>query len=186
MNRVHIERFLGYLGHKLAEMEVQATVLLLGGALMVTQIGNRKSTQDIDITIATSDPRIYRAVQQAIAQVTQEHNLPPTWINDEVTIITDQVGRPQAPKRWKTFENLTVFIPELDYVLDLKLFSARRQDDRDIKALAPLLGVETSEQAWACLNRYVHPSLQARRMEDIKKAIKRCFQDKQQPQRDNP
>lgn len=186
MDRAQIERSLGYLGQKLAEMQIQAAVLLLGGALMVTQIGNRKTTQDIDVTIATSDPHIYRAVQQAIALVTQEYKLPPTWINDEVTIITDQVGRPQAPKRWKTFGNLTVFIPELEYVMALKLFSARKQDDRDIKALAQRLGVETSDQAWACLNRYVHTALQARRMQDITKAIGRCFKDEQKQQGKKP
>ncbi|MDQ2904188.1 MAG: hypothetical protein ABI456_07690 [Ktedonobacteraceae bacterium] len=179
MDRAQIERSLGYLGQKLVEMQIQAAVLLLGGALMVTQIGNRKTTQDIDVTIATSDPHIYRTVQQAIALVTQEYKLPPTWINDEVTIIIDQVGRPQAPRRWKTFGNLTVFIPELEYVMALKLFSARRQDDRDIKALAQRLGVETSDQAWTYLNRYVHTTLQARRMKDITKAIERCFKDEQ-------
>jgi len=68
MDRSQIERNLGFLGQKLAEIQIKATISLLGGALMVTQIGNRKSTQDIDVVIATNDRGTYQAVQQAIAQ----------------------------------------------------------------------------------------------------------------------
>ena len=71
MNSTKIEQHLGFLGQKLAEMQTKATIILLGGALMVTQIGNRKSTQDIDIVIATNSPATYRTVQQAIQLVTK-------------------------------------------------------------------------------------------------------------------
>ena len=50
-------------------MQIKTSIILLGGALMVTQIGNRKATQDIDVVIATNDRRTYQSVQQAIAQV---------------------------------------------------------------------------------------------------------------------
>ena len=67
MNSSQIEQYLGFLGQKLAEMQIKTSIILLGGALMVTQIGNRKSTQDIDVVIATNDRSTYQAVQQAIA-----------------------------------------------------------------------------------------------------------------------
>ena len=121
MDSSHIEQYLGFLGQKLAEMQVKATIILLGGALMVTQIGNRKSTQDIDVVIATNDRSTYQAVQQAIALVAGERRLPPAWLNDDVTIVVDQIGKPKAPKHWKTYENLTVYVPELEYMLALKL-----------------------------------------------------------------
>jgi len=66
MDRSQIERNLGFLGQKLAEMQIKATIILMGGALMVTQIGNRKSTQDIDVVIATNDRGTYQAIQQAM------------------------------------------------------------------------------------------------------------------------
>ena len=125
MDSSHIEQYLGFLGQKLAEMQIKATIILLGGALMVTQIGNRKSTQDIDVVIATNDRRTYQAVQQAIALVAGEKRLPPAWLNDDVTIVVDQIGKPKAPKHWKTYANLTVYVPELEYMLALKLFSGR-------------------------------------------------------------
>lgn len=62
MDSTQIEQYLGFLGQKLADMQTSATLILLGGALMVTQIGNRKTTQDIDVVIATNDRRTYQVV----------------------------------------------------------------------------------------------------------------------------
>lgn len=106
---------------------------------MVTQVGNRKSTQDIDIVIATNDPGTYRAIQQVIKLVTQERKRAPAWLNDDVAIVFDQIRRPKTPRYWKTFANLIVYVPEFEYILALKLFCERPQDDQDIKALARCL-----------------------------------------------
>lgn len=175
MNSKQIEQCLGFLGQKLADMHIKATILILGGAVMVTQIGNRKSTLDIDIVIATNDPATYRAVQQAIKLVAQEKKLSPTWLNDDVTVVVDQIGRPKAPKQWKIFSNVTVFIPELEYILALKLFSGRQQDIVDIKALAQRLQIDTKESAWAIVNSYI-PAIQLKmRQTYTEEAIDRCF-----------
>ena len=40
---------------------------------MVTQLGNRKSTQDIDVVIATNDQSTYQTIQQAIQLVAKEN-----------------------------------------------------------------------------------------------------------------
>ena len=175
MDSSHIEQYLGFLGQKLVEMQVKATIILLGGALMVTQIGNRKSTQDIDVVIATNDRSTYQAVQQAISLVARERRLPPAWLNDDVTIVVDQIGKPKAPKHWKTYANLTVYVPELEYMLALKLFSGRPQDDRDIQAIAQRLNIHTKAQAWSTVNGYI-PSTQLRlRSGYTAQAIDRCF-----------
>lgn len=175
MNSTQIEQYLGFLGQKLAEMQIKVTILLLGGALMITQIGNRKSTRDIDIVIATNDPHVYQAVQQAVKIVTQERKLSPTWLNDDVAIVVDQVGKPRAPRLWKTFANLTVYVPELEYILALKLFSGRSQDDQDIKALGQRLWIHTKAQAWTVVNTYI-PALQlSMRRVYTDRAIDRCF-----------
>jgi hypothetical protein len=175
MNSKQIEQFPGFLGQKLAEMQMKATILLLGGAVMVTQIGNRKATFDIDIVVATNDPATYRAVQQAARLVAQEKNLSPTWLNDDVTIIIDQVGRPKAPKQWKIFSNSTVFVPELEYILALKLFSGRQQDTIDIRALARQLQIETKEDAWSIVNSYIPTMQLTMRLSYTEQAIDRCF-----------
>src|SRR6266699_2034826 len=157
MDSTQIERYLGFLGQKLGEMQIKATIILLGGALMVTQIGNRKSTQDIDVVVAT------------------EKKLPSSWMNDDVTIIVDQIGKPKTPRLWKTFSNLAVYVPELEYILALKLFSGRPQDDRDIQALSQRLRVHTQAQAWSIVNAYIPGAQLALRSGYTTQAIDRCF-----------
>jgi hypothetical protein len=175
MDRAQIEQYLGFLGQKLAEMQTRATLVLLGGALMVTQIGNRESTQDIDVVIATNDRRTYQIVQQAIGLVAKEKNLSPLWLNDDVTIVVDQIGKPKAPKHWKTFANLDVYVPELEYILALKLFSGRRQDTSDIQTLAQWLNVCTRTHAWSIVNLYIPGAQIIMRNEHVTQAIDRCF-----------
>jgi hypothetical protein len=142
---------------------------------MVPQIGNRTSTQDIDVVIATNDRRTYQAVQQAIALVAREKRLPPAWLNDDVTIVVDQIGKPKAPKHWKTYANLTVHVPELEYMLALKLFSGRPQDDRDIQAIAHRLNMNTKAEAWSTVNGYIPSTQLSLRSGYAAQAIDRCF-----------
>ena len=176
MDSTQIERNLGFLGQKLADMQIKATLILLGGALMVTQIGNRKTTRDIDVVIATNDRRTYQAIQQAIVVVAQERKLPASWLNDDVTLIVDQVGRPKAPRYWKSFASLDVYMPELEYIFALKCFSGRRQDDRDIQALAQRLRIQTQMEAWAIVNAYIPLPQLSSRSGYTTQAIQRCFQ----------
>lgn len=175
MDARQIERYLGFLGQKLDEMQIRATIILLGGALMVTQIGNRKSTQDIDVVIATNDRGTYQTIQQAIQLVAQEKKLSSSWMNDDVTIVVDQIGKPKSPRHWKTFSNLAVYIPELEYILALKLFSGRPQDDRDIQALSRRLQIHTKLQAWSIVNAYIPQAQFAVRGGYTSQAIDRCF-----------
>lgn len=175
MDRTQIEQYLGFLGQKLADMQIKTSMILLGGALMITQLGNRQATQDIDVVIATNDRSTYQAVQQAIILVAQEKKLPPAWLNDDVTIVVDQIGKPRAPKHWKTFGNLAVYVPEMEYMLALKLFSGRPQDDRDIRAIARRLSLQTRAQAWAVVNAYIPSALLGFRGAYTSQAIDRCF-----------
>lgn len=166
---------LGFLGEKLAEMQMKTSLILLGGAFMVTQFGNRKTTQDIDVVIAANDRRTYQAVQQAVGLVAREKKLPPAWLNDDVTIVVDQIGKPQAPKYWKTLDALTIYVPECEYILALKLFSGRPQDDRDILAIAQQQSLQTRAQAWSIVYQYIPPAWLGLRNTSTTQAIERCF-----------
>ncbi len=175
MDSKQIEQYLGFLGQKLDEMQTKATIILLGGALMITQIGNRQTTQDIDVVIAANDRHTYQIVQQAIQLVAKEKKLAPTWMNDDVTLIVDQVEKPKSPRHWKTFSNLAVYVPEFEYILALKLFSGRLQDDHDIQALSQKLRVHTKAQAWSIVNMYI-PNIQlSMRSRNTIETIDRCY-----------
>lgn len=110
MDSSQIEQYLGFLGQKLADMQITTSLILLGGALMITQLGN-----------------------------------------------------------------LTVYVPELEYILALKLFAGRPQDDRDIQAIAQRLSLKTRAQAWSIVNTYIPNSQLAFRSAYTSQAIDRCF-----------
>lgn len=175
MNSAQIESCLGFLGQKLAEMQINAKIILLGGAVMITQLGNRNSTQDIDAVIATNNKQVYQAIQQAIAAVAREKKLAQGWLNDDVAIVVDQVGKPKAPRYWKTYGGLDIYIPELEYILALKLFSGRAQDYQDIQALAQHCSLQTKEQAWSLVYRYIPKTQLDFRIKYTTDAIDRCF-----------
>jgi hypothetical protein len=175
MDNAQIEQYLGCLGQKLEAMQIKVALILLGGALMITQLRNRKSTQDIDVVIATNNRRTYQAIQQAADLVAKEEKLSSSWLNDDVTIIIDQIGKPKKLKHWKTFGALDVYVPELEYILALKLFAGRPQDDRDIQALAEQAQISTKAQAWSIIHLYIPSEQQNMRREYITLAIDRCF-----------
>ncbi|WP_220194211.1 hypothetical protein [Ktedonospora formicarum] len=125
MNSEQIEKNLALLAQKMGELGITGTILLLGGAVMVAIVKNRPSTRDIDIVVATNDAQQYRAIKRAISLVAQENRLPDEWMNDDVTLIVDQIRHPQKPTIWRDFGNLVVYVPELEYILALKLFAAR-------------------------------------------------------------
>jgi len=129
----------------------------------------------MDVVIATNNMRTYSAIKQAINLVAQEKHLSPEWVNDDVTLIIDQVGRPRDPQVWRIFASLTVYIPELQYILALKLFAGRTEDDRDIYPLARQLNVHTKAQAWPLVHAYI-PQIQLdMRKDNTSLAIGRCF-----------
>ncbi len=175
MDGAQIEQYLSFLGQKLTDMQIKASIILLGGVFMITQIGNRKATQDIDVVIATNDRHTYQAIQQAITLVAKEKKLPLAWLNDDVTIVVDQIGKPKATKHWKTFGNLIIYVPELEYILALKLFSGRPQDDHDILAIAQRLSLQTRAQAWSVVNMYIPSTQLDFRSVYTSQAIDRCF-----------
>nr|BBH85272.1 hypothetical protein KTC_00230 [Thermosporothrix sp. COM3] len=175
MNQKAIERHLALLNDKLAEEGIKASILLVGGAYMVSVVQNRKTTRDIDVSIATNQAHIYRAVKHAATAIAQTYRLPSDWFNDDVTIVIDQIGRPQSPSLWKQFSHLRVLIPEEQYILALKLFAGREDDDRDIQALAKRLRISSHAQAWELVQRYIPPHMQSMRPQEIANAIERCF-----------
>jgi hypothetical protein len=104
MDSTQIERYLDCLGQKLDEMQTKATLILLGGALMVTQIGNRKSTQDIDVVIATSDRRTYQIVQQAINLVAKEKKLSSSGLMTTSPLLSIKLESPKHQSIGKPFQ----------------------------------------------------------------------------------
>ncbi len=177
MNSTQIEQNLGYLNDHCMRMNIHVQLLLVGGALMVTQLKNRQNTDDIDVSIIASSAQEYSRVLKAIEAVAKDRHFPEKWINDDVSIITDQVRRPRTLRPWLRLSHLTVYLPDLEYMLGLKLLSGRAQDYRDIEALSTQLGLWTQEEAWHIINTYIPPHLlQDRAIQTrVERAIQQCF-----------
>ena len=88
MQAKDIERSLAALGHELQNLGVQKPIrlLLVGGAFMLTQIGNRASTNDVDVLLkdvedSTTSP-FSQTLHAAVRAVARQQRLPTTWLNN--------------------------------------------------------------------------------------------------------
>lgn len=79
MNKADIERYLQLLGQELQTRNTAGNILLLGGAVMLLEVGNRATTQDIDASFEGSNASLIR---QAIVVIAQREGLAQDWLND--------------------------------------------------------------------------------------------------------
>lgn len=154
MNKDDIEKYLRMVGQELEEQGLTLELLLLGGAVMVIEVGNRDSTYDID-TFFLSD---FTAIMQAAATVAGREGLPDGWLNSVAAGFTYGFIRPPERHLWKTFPGLSVYLPSLEYLFVTKLMAHRLKDRADIAALMGKLGIEQRKDALALIEKYVQKS----------------------------
>jgi hypothetical protein len=61
MNKNDIEKYLRMLGQELHQQGLTFEIILLGGAVMLIEVGNRDSTQDIDTYFLPDFMAIFKA-----------------------------------------------------------------------------------------------------------------------------
>ena len=79
MNKEDIEKYLRMLGEELQKRQVTGEILLVGGAVMLLEVGNREITKDID---AYFDPKQATAIRDAATVIAKREGLPGDWLND--------------------------------------------------------------------------------------------------------
>src|SRR5215471_10099100 len=161
MQVVDIERALAALGQELQNLGVHKPIrlLLVGGAYMLTQIGNRPSTNDVDVLpkdveLSTTSP-LSQAFHTAVRMVARKHGLANTWLNDLIGDFLRDTGTAPEGTLWRSYGMLAVYVPPSDYILALKLFAGRPKDRQDIASLCQLLQVRTRAQAQQLVDRYI-------------------------------
>jgi hypothetical protein len=88
MHAQDIEYYLADLGQTLAEMGQQQPLrlLLVGGAFMLTQLGSRRTTNDIDVVLKDVNDLTASSLSQRLKTgartVATRNQIPVTWIND--------------------------------------------------------------------------------------------------------
>src|SRR5947209_17425761 len=154
-----IEIYLAKLGQELHAQGVQQPVriLLVGGAFMLTQVGSRQTTDDIDVVLkdienSTISP-LYQTFKAAVRAVAKNNHLSIIWLNDIIGDFLKDIGNVPDGTLWRQYGPLEVFLPPKEYILALKLLAGRQKDQDDILALRQQLDIQTREQALQLIDR---------------------------------
>lgn len=116
-----------FLNEELAKEGLNLSLICVGG--FVLEHYGFRSTQDVDAfyRVTTEIKEIIYRVGEQLGLNTSEE----LWLNNSVANLN-----PQPPFDFcevlYSFENLTVYIVSLDYLLGMKLTSAREQDLKDV------------------------------------------------------
>jgi hypothetical protein len=166
MDARDIERYLALVGEELEAMNVQEPIqlLLIGGGYMLTQIGNRTATGDIDAVWVRpevySGSEVYRLFRGAVQFVAGDEDLAPSWLNTDVGDFIRAAGSLPKMKLWKKFGMVHVYLPPKDFILAHKLVAARRKDRDDISSLCAQLRVHTRKKAQKVIDKYISRDIQ--------------------------
>ncbi len=162
-----IERLLAELGHELATRGFTSVqMMIVGGAYMLLNIGNRATTQDIDFFplnfIDSSQPdQQTMAILRSINVIAKRNELKRDWCNDAAFGILGWTTPPfDQLTVWHVYEALEIYMPRAEFMLAIKLFGYRDRDFSDVQALLHLLTVETREQAQTIVDRYIDQKAQ--------------------------
>jgi len=175
-----IETYLADLGQELQHSGVRQPIriLLVGGAYMVTQAGNRPATNDVDIllmdTADTSTWPLHPTFQAAVRAVAARRLLPTTWLNDVIGDALRNNGPVPPGAVWRAHGMPEVYIPPSEYILALKLLAGRPRDIGDIQALGQQLGIHSRDQAQQVIDRYI-PDGQLQQLNQVDMTLAQCF-----------
>src|SRR5260370_27412719 len=135
MQKQDIEHNLSLLGSQLDELGMQTTIrlLMIGGGFMLPQIGNRATTDDIDVLVKDiSDPQHsddYRIFKNAVHFVAHDARLSDSWLSDNIGDFLRMAGPVPKGKLWRRFGRyLEVYIPPQHFILAPKLVSGKLKD----------------------------------------------------------
>jgi len=135
-------------GEKLDAEGKVGEILLTGGATMSLVLDARTSTQDVDALYEPKDD-----INNIAKEVAIEMNLPQDWLNDSVKGFMSPGAEVHE---YKTFAGLRITTVTPEYLLAMKLLSARISDTdlEDAGFLMKKLKIGTAEQAYEVLEKY--------------------------------
>ena len=147
MTKAEITQYLSELNDDLSAINVKGEICLYGGAVMAVAYDARPDTDDVDAVFKPPDE-----IRKAIARIAARHSLPPDWMNDAVKGFLV----PHQQRILIDLPNLSVFIPEPDYLLAMKAISARPDtvDADDVEFLIGRLNITSPQEVFAIVEKY--------------------------------
>lgn len=188
LTTAEIETYLQDLGEELERRNFKepVRVMLVGGAFMLLQLGNRDSTGDIDMVLldlpATTDEPLHprsRKFRAAISAIGTKHGLGRKWANDDATLFLREFTPDplEGVLPWKSYGLLHVHFPSLEYILVTKMVVFRPKDYGDVEALLQALQIRTRDQAKELLQRFVPSKPSFWEYYELEKTLSTLFDD---------
>jgi hypothetical protein len=147
MTSEEIKKLLSELDHALSLQSVKGEVCLYGGAVMCLVYEARPATKDVDAIFRPTE-----AIRIAVKAIAEKHNLREDWLNDAVKgfVVT------HPSKLLFALPNLTIYVPEPDYLLAMKALSARVEgpDKDDVKRLIQELRLTSAAEVLNIVEKY--------------------------------
>ena len=143
-DREELTRLLDEVSEQLRHRRTRAQIYVIGGAAMSLAFSRDRRTEDIDARIDTGHSELIKAARH----VARRHNLPETWLNEQATSFIPG-RRDQTARTVYQSHNLTVTSASPKHLLAMKLYSARRKDERDVQRLVQELDIRKPDEAIA-------------------------------------
>ncbi|MFM9904585.1 MAG: hypothetical protein ACKVQJ_08455 [Pyrinomonadaceae bacterium] len=147
MTAEEITSYMTELDDELRLMDIKGEVSLYGGAVMCLVYDARPATKDVDAIFKPT-----AEIRKAIIRIASRHGLNENWLNDAVK------GYWVDHRENVLFDlpNLTVFVPEADYLLAMKAIAARDStyDREDVGTLINVLGLTRAEEVFSIIEKY--------------------------------
>ena len=145
-----VERLLGDLVKRLAELGGPAQVYVFGGAAIALINPDRDSTQDVDAYFG--QPAV--DATEVLARLAREWGLDDGWFNFNAQGLLPPVAGADAFRVWRKVGDATLFVATVPALLAMKLRAARGKDQADIAFLIDSCGVTTVEAAEEIFESY--------------------------------
>jgi hypothetical protein len=173
-----IIRYLRLLGEELEALQVRQplSLLVVGGAYMITQIGNRATTMDVDVVVQ-ADPysQEYLAFKNAVRFVASDEHIDLAWLSDNIGDFVAESKDIPARQLWLKHGMVEVYVPDPHHIFILKLVASREKDISDIQALMRHLHIKNRKHAEKLLKKYGDQNLLKEYSEEINSMLGRVF-----------
>lgn len=136
-----IRALLGEVADRLPPEGPQHVVIVAGGSLLAWQ-GLRESTRDVDSLLPLA-----AELAQAADEVGAAHGLAVGWLNARAAAFSPLTLRLADCTTLFAHPRLRVLGAPLDQVFLMKLYAARDRDLDDLRALWPITGFDSPQQA---------------------------------------
>ncbi len=150
LDRAGIEDAFRRLGERLARRGVVADLYVFGGAAMALAYDSRRATRDVDALF-----KPHGIVHEEALAVAAELGLPRWWLNEQASSYVAPRGDPAASRVFD-HPGLRVFAASPEHLLAMKAFAARPRDAEDIRQLAHVLDLHSTDAVLASV-REVFP-----------------------------